>query len=505
MQDLNQLLKPKKLTRVEICNELNRINTNDIKVLVSKLTQAKKYKYLKEAIIDTTSYLPDNCKFTERLYHLMYQLTSRPVCKTCGKNYTKFRHFNFGYFDHCSSKCAKGDSNKSSKQKVEKEKTNILKDNNNILLVNISKNGFLVELGKNPSGVILSGIVGNGGESTIEGIVEISEKQPQNGNSISKIQPTDVSFLQTGESKSTVNKQSNSISPSVSPTISAVKNPLNQNIFESEIKQFCEQHFNNIIYNQNDLNIFIPEINLAIECIGVYNYDIKYKNKNRMYHRNKFLECLKNNITLVQIFEDEWLQKQKIVKSMLLNRFKKSPKRIFARKCKITKIDNHYGRWWLDNNHLQGGISGKHYALTFKNQIVSLITIGKVRFRTHHDFEIYRFCNVLNTQVVGGLSRLLKHVERKYNNPSIITYADLRYGVGDGYRVVGFKYLSMSNPGYFYIHRETHNRYSRQKFQKHKLKKILKIFNPEWTEEQNMTANGYFRVYDCGNAVYEKV
>ena len=46
---------------------------------------------------------------------------------------------------------------------------------------------------------------------------------------------------------------------------------------------------------------------------------------------------------------------------------------------------------------------------------------------------------------------------------------------------------------------------SRIQFQKHKLKDKLETFDPNITEWENMKANGYDRIWDCGNMVFEKV
>ena len=45
---------------------------------------------------------------------------------------------------------------------------------------------------------------------------------------------------------------------------------------------------------------------------------------------------------------------------------------------------------------------------------------------------------------------------------------------------------------------------SRLNFQKHKLEKKLEFFDPEKSEYENMKANGYFRIFDCGNMVFVK-
>jgi hypothetical protein len=109
---------------------------------------------------------------------------------------------------------------------------------------------------------------------------------------------------------------------------------------------------------------------------------------------------------------------------------------------------------------------------------------------------------VINTTVIGGLSKLLSYFKKEYNPESIITYADRRYGEGLSYSQCGFSFLRKSSPSYFYINRTYTTRYSRQSYQKHLLQDKLEIFDPVLTEWQNMQLNGYDRIWDCGVNVY---
>ena len=65
-----------------------------------------------------------------------------------------------------------------------------------------------------------------------------------------------------------------------------------------------------------------------------------------------------------------------------------------------------------------------------------------------------------------------------------------------------FLFFGQTQPNYYYVKNKI--RYSRLKFQKHKLKNILENFNSSVTEEENMYNNGYTRIYDCGNLVFVK-
>jgi hypothetical protein len=131
------------------------------------------------------------------------------------------------------------------------------------------------------------------------------------------------------------------------------------------------------------------------------------------------------------------------------------------------------------------------------------MTFGKPRFGKGYDFELLRFSNELFTQVIGGAGKLLKYFERNYHPKSIISYADRRWSKGDLYDAIGFSFKGYSRPSYWYV-KGVFNRENRVKYQKHKLSYILKNFDENLTEMENMRNNGFRVIWDCGNIVFEK-
>lgn len=78
----------------------------------------------------------------------------------------------------------------------------------------------------------------------------------------------------------------------------------------------------------------------------------------------------------------------------------------------------------------------------------------------------------------------------------------MRYSNGKTYSKFG-KFLRYTAPGYFWVDRSKNARLNRFSTQKHKLEKLLgNKFDKDKTEVGNMEASGYFKIYDCGNAVY---
>jgi hypothetical protein len=86
----------------------------------------------------------------------------------------------------------------------------------------------------------------------------------------------------------------------------------------------------------------------------------------------------------------------------------------------------------------------------------------------------------------------------------LVSYANRRWSEGGLYKAIGFEHTHNSTPNYFYFKENTMLLESRNKYQKHKLSKVLEDFNPNDTEVQNMFGNGYRRIWDCGNMVFTK-
>ena len=132
------------------------------------------------------------------------------------------------------------------------------------------------------------------------------------------------------------------------------------------------------------------------------------------------------------------------------------------------------------------------------------MTFGKCRFDKKHEWEMLRFCSKLGYHVPGAASRLLKYFEMTYKPKSLVSYADRRWSQGKLYKVLGFKLNHISAPNYYYL-TPFNTLESRIKYQKHKLKNILEKYDENLSEVENMKNNKYFRIFDCGNLVYEKI
>lgn len=273
------------------------------------------------------------------------------------------------------------------------------------------------------------------------------------------------------------------------------------------IKSFSiEVRTNNrsILANKYEIDGYIPSLKLGIECDGLY-WHCEASGKAPIYHLDKTRECAKHGIRLIHIFEDEWKYKRGIVESMLRNLIYKTDRRIYARECVVKEIPTSEKDLFLDNNHIQGRVGSlKNYGLYYQDELVSLMTFGKPRINMggcHYEnaWELSRFCNKLNTNVVGGASRLFKHFIEDNSPESVVTYADKRWSVGNMYFKLGFEHTGDSDPNYYYViedHRE-----NRFKYRKSIL--VNEGYDKDKSEHQIMLERGIYRIYDCGTMVFQ--
>lgn len=255
-----------------------------------------------------------------------------------------------------------------------------------------------------------------------------------------------------------------------------------------------------LLLNGQELDIYLPEYNMAVEYNGNYWHSQIGGNKERYYHQKKALACYESGVKLFSIFSDQWEQKQELISNMLLQRLGKTDTCVGARKCKIVPVNSETARLFFNENHLFGAVNGVTRGLEYEGQIVAALSIGKSRYDKSYSHELLRFAVKQRFSVQGGLSRLLK----AFSFESLVCYADASFSTGTAYELVGFNRVGITAPGYHYLDSSYSHRYSRQQFQKHKLQGRLERYFPERSEWENMQLNGYDRVWDCGNWVFVK-
>lgn len=280
------------------------------------------------------------------------------------------------------------------------------------------------------------------------------------------------------------------------------------------------QQHNRSLIKPYEIDIYLPDYNIGIEVNPTTTHNSTYGayDRNKVtppsYHKMKTNMCERQGIFLFHIFGYEWTHKKDIIISMLRNLLGCNENKIYARKCVIKEVSGKEAYDFLQKNHRQGGVHSKiRYGLYYNDELVSLMTFGKLRNTlgigndnsSDDCWELVRFCNKLSTSVIGGASRLFNHFIKEYKPKQIRSFSDRAHTKGTLYEILGFKEINRSNEQYVWVNLEDNKAYNRVNAQKHNLRKFFKddTIDLSKTERQIMIEHGYVQVYDSGTITWQ--
>lgn len=488
-------------------------------------------KELYQLIINETADFDISYSISDRVNLLLLGINKAPICPTCNVNklkFTKYRTFT----KNCSKTCAAKNLERNKKIQSKIDYNQISRDKKQ---ANLEKFGveyyFQTNEFKKKS---KSTLIKKYSATNISNVDAIKEKKKitfeknfnedkkqdlfkKRGESISQKFPN-TTIVKENLEELLKNYTPIQISKKFGLAFSTVYNYISDDVklhkqyienrsssYELQISNLLDEM--KIKYVKNDrqqiapyeLDLYCPDYNLAIEVNGIYFHHDERLPKN--YHLNKTTQCNLKNIHLIHLWDTQIDADLDLIKSLLQTQFYKVERKIFARNCQIKILTQEQYKKFCENNHVQGYCSASvKLGLFFENKLVSAMSFGHSRFNKKAQWELTRFCNSKYTTVVGGASKLFKYFVKKYDPEKIISYCERSIFTGNLYQTLGFQFLHFSKPNYFYYKRGILE--SRNKFQKHRLSKILLDYNPDLTEYENMKNNGYKRVWDCGQSVW---
>ncbi len=246
-----------------------------------------------------------------------------------------------------------------------------------------------------------------------------------------------------------------------------------------------------------ELDVYVPSKRLGIEYDGLYFHSEEFLADDYAY--NKANLAAQNNISLFGIFEDEWRDKQDLVKSMIVHRLGLTPKSVFARKCKIVQLTPGARKQFMDRCHIDGDTRSKSaWGLVDKdNNIVAAMSIRRPFHKTHADvLEVGRFCVERGVSVPGALAKLSAHILKEIKSlgyRALMTYVDTRIGRAKGYQAAGFKVVRQTKARFWWT--DFVSRFDRFSIRADSKNGI--------TQKQRALDAGVVKIWGCSNVVLE--
>lgn len=278
---------------------------------------------------------------------------------------------------------------------------------------------------------------------------------------------------------------------------------------EVELTSFVKAHYPNACkkrFGNKEFDIFVPELNLAIEYNGLYWHsepiltERMSKKEAVNYHLSKTETANQEGFQLVHIWEHEWKTRRSQVENFLKGKLNLG-KTIGARKCEFKIIGKDEASVFCEQNHIQG----KPYLMVlaigayYNDELVTVCT-----FSYHHrdtsQITLSRMCSKDGVHVAGALSKISKMAYNHFKKP-IKTWVHRTLSNGKSYEKSGWVKIETIKPDYFYT--KSGQVYSKQSYKKDSIKtKHPEVYSPNKTESEMCTEIGLMRVWDCGKYTY---
>ena len=444
------------------------------------------FEHQKQQIMHLTAWLHDNAKWQERIYCAVNDVTEYPVCTICHDNKCTFDSFSRGYITNCSRECSWKDPVRNNKIRENTDYVALAEKSakRNIERYGVSSYFATAEFKQKSDKTKLDRY----------GDIYYNNMDKSRNTNISRYGVSSQLLLpdqQVKMRKSKFEKHGTIVPPVARKSkaeleLMAALRALGINIYP-----------NRKILGNRELDGYCDDKKIAVEYCGLYWHSELNKPGQHNYHHDKYIRCKEQGISLITIFEDEWLESKDKVMSFLKSRFGIFDRRIYARDCNISSINKDDAAKFLNETHIQGRAHNikSAYGLFHNDALVGCVTYG-AHHRLNTGLVLNRLAFKSGIQIIGGASKLVKNTINKFDQ-DVITWSDNRWSTGKLYESIGFEFDKELGPDYSYYHLKSGKRVPKQS-----MRKSDTGCPPEITEREWCNNLGYYQIYDCGKRRY---
>lgn len=265
-----------------------------------------------------------------------------------------------------------------------------------------------------------------------------------------------------------------------------------------------------------ELDIYVPELKLAIEYNGTYFHDISMKGKG--YHIGKRKACEQLGIRLISIWECDWQddRKRPIIERYLKNALGVREERtVYARKCVVKDVPQDVYRDFMEANHVQGYANAKEAKCglyTPEGDLVACMSFKILKSKDQKEtpfimWDMVRYATSCN--VPGGRSKLFHHMQQRFHMDHVQSFIDRDYFNGASYLKEGWELMEDDQVSIsFWSYRG--GRMSRQMWWKKNIPATLEklglsadLYDETKTQEWNAYNAGCKILENSGNSRFE--
>jgi hypothetical protein len=247
-----------------------------------------------------------------------------------------------------------------------------------------------------------------------------------------------------------------------------------------------------------EIDIYLPDFKTGIEYHGLFYHNELSKNPN--YHFRKWDVCNKNGITLVSIFEDEYVKHPRRIQDYLKSLFRKdSLIKITPADCEYGEISKSEALKFYKNFSVLGSpernaLNLISYGFRYGGTLVGVISYSSQCAGVSNEMCIERYAFNPAYLLVNGLNELVESFIRYRKDVVILVYIrDLRYPT-----LIApseFNLTSIIDSQFYFVK-------GRERKTQYQLRLPYEADISVLVEQRKK--EGWVRIYDCGHDVWMK-
>jgi len=218
--------------------------------------------------------------------------------------------------------------------------------------------------------------------------------------------------------------------------------------------QDIQENTRTILSRRKELDIYLPAHKLAIEYNGIYWHAEDRVKGGQHVHYDKWKECQQLGIELVQIWEDDWISRQKAIKRILTDKLSSQPSDL----CNNLYIKEVGMSDALDfvETYSATTINLENFSDTIKigsykaDVLSSVLVVKKAITNKAVSFEIVEYICIVDK--INSFDLILKHLQFMYPTiKEISIFSDNSISEEELYISNGFTYYEDVLPDYMYV------------------------------------------------------
>lgn len=223
---------------------------------------------------------------------------------------------------------------------------------------------------------------------------------------------------------------------------------------QRELSEFIESfgfrpqlNIRTVLASSKELDIYIPELKLAVEFNGVYWHSTLDRKKSTR-HYDKWRECEAAGIRLFVVWSDDWKDRRLLVERLLKAELGVRDKSSISAHETVTKpLRSADAFSFLEANHIRGPASGKSYGLFHGDLLVAVLVARKSSSMPGY-VTIVRYAAALS--VPGGFMKILDFLEDRESPAGFMALSNNAFCEGSLYEASGFMRDRDLPPNYTY-------------------------------------------------------